>query len=48
MCGNESFNKAILQSKKEISEIEYGGNDIKIFGIGFKIAKKVVNSEMNA
>lgn len=47
MCGNESFNNAILQSKKEISELEYGGNDINIFGIGFKITKKVVNSEMN-
>lgn len=47
MCGNESFNNAILQSKKEITELEYGGNDINIFGIGFKITKKVVNSEMN-
>lgn len=47
MCGNESFNNVILQSKKEITELEYGGNDINIFGIGFKITKKVVNSEMN-
>lgn len=47
MCGTESFNNAILQSKKEISELEYGGNDLNIFGIGFKITKKVVNSEMN-
>lgn len=47
-CGNDSFNKAIIQSKKEILELEYGGNDIKVFGIGFKITKKVVNSEINA
>lgn len=47
MCGTESFNNAILQSKKEISELEYGGNDLNIFGIGFKITKKMVNSEMD-
>ena len=46
LCGNESFNKAIINSSKEILEIQDDGNDINMFGIGFKIAKKQVNSEI--
>ena len=39
-CGNTSFNDAIIQSRKEISQIEENGSDIKLFNIGFKITKK--------
>nr|DAP47871.1 MAG TPA: RNA-dependent RNA polymerase [Caudoviricetes sp.] len=46
LCGNESFNKAIINSSEEILEIQDDGNDINMFGIGFKIAKKQVNSEI--
>lgn len=40
LCGNESFNKAIIQSKKEIKQLTENGNDINIFGIGFDIIEK--------
>ena len=46
LCGNESFNKAIIKSSSQVLQLEDGGNDINIFGIGFKITKKQVNSEM--
>ena len=46
LCGNESFNKAIYCSIKDIKQIEYGGNDLKIFNLGFKITKKRANSEI--
>lgn len=42
--GNESFNQAIIHSSSEIEQLEEGGNDIKLFGIGYKITKKQVNS----
>ena len=45
-CGNESFNKAIIQSSSEIEQLELGGNDIELFNIGYKIAKIGVNSEI--
>ena len=45
-CGNTSFNNAIIQSRKEISQLEENGSDIKLFNIGFKITKKRVNSEI--
>lgn len=45
-CGNASFNNAIIQSRKEISQLEENGSDIKLFNIGFKITKKRVNSEI--
>jgi hypothetical protein len=44
LCGNDSFNKAILESFTEIEQLELGGNDIKLFNIGYKIAKKSINS----
>lgn len=48
LCGNDSFNKAIIQSRKEILQIEENGNDIEMFNIPYKITKKQVNSEMEA
>lgn len=46
LCGNDSFNKAILHSVSELEQLESGGNDIKLFGTGYKIAKIRVNSEI--
>ena len=46
MCGNESFNKAIIDSSSEIEQLEIGGNDIELFKIGYKIAKNKVNSQI--
>ena len=42
LCGNDSFNKAIIQSKHEISQLEENGIDIKLFDIGFTIESKVI------
>ena len=47
LCGNESFNKAIIQSQKEIPQLEDGGTDMTLFNIGFKITKKQAKCEMN-
>lgn len=44
LCGNDSFNKAIIDSSTEIEQLEVDGNDIKLFNIGYKITKKIVNS----
>lgn len=46
MCGNESFNKAIINSSSEIEQLEIGGDDIELFKIGYKIAKNKVNSQI--
>lgn len=46
LCGNESFNNAIINSSYEIEQLEENGNDIKIFGIGYKITKNKVNSQI--
>ncbi len=46
MCGNESFNKAIISSCCEIEQLEECGNDLKLFGIGYKIAKNKANSQI--
>lgn len=48
LCGNDSFNKAIIQSKHEISQLEEDGTDIKLFDISFKITKKQVKCEINS
>ena len=48
LCGNDSFNKAIIQSQNEILQLEEAGNDIKLFNIGFKITKKHSNSAFNS
>lgn len=47
LCKNESFNKAVLQSAGEIPQLEKGGSDIDLFGIGYKITKKTLRSEIN-
>lgn len=46
LCGNDGFCKAILQSASEIAQLEEPGTDIQLFGIGFKITKKMIHSEM--
>lgn len=46
LCGNDSFNKAVLHSASELEQLESGGNDIKLFGTGYKITKIRVNSEI--
>lgn len=45
LCGNESFKDAIIHSSTEIKQLEEGGDDIKLFGIGYKITKKRANSQ---
>lgn len=44
LCSNESFNQAIIHSSSGIEQLEEDGNDINLFGIGYKITKKQVNS----
>ena len=46
LCGNDSFNKAIIDSSTRIEQLEVDGNDIRLFNIGYKITKKCVNSEI--
>lgn len=46
LCGNESFNKAIIDSSTEILQLEECGNDIKLFDIGYKITKKEAKCEI--
>lgn len=48
LCGNDSFNKAIIQSKDKILQLEESGSDINLFDIGYKITKKEVHSEAKA
>lgn len=43
LCGNESFNKAILKSTSEVKQLYEDGNDINIFGIDFGISNIKVN-----
>lgn len=45
LCGNESFKDTIIHSSTEIEQLEEGGDDIKLFGIGYKITKKRTNSQ---
>ena len=46
LCENQTFKEAIITSTEEIDVLEYGGNDLKLFEIPYKIAKKRVNSEI--
>lgn len=39
-CQHESFTKAIIDSIDEVDQIEEGGNDIFLYGAGYKICKK--------
>ena len=45
LCGNKSFNKAIIESKKPILQLENDGDDITLFNIGFKIIKKEISND---
>ena len=42
LCGNESFNKAIINSSNTILQLEDDGDDINIFGIYFGISERVI------
>ena len=42
LCGNDSFNKSIIESSEQIEQLEVGGNDIKLFNIGYKVERKVI------
>ena len=46
-CNNESFNNAIINSSDTILQLEEDGNDVFLFDIGFKIAKKSIDSLKN-
>lgn len=48
LCGNDSFKSAIFSSRQEIVQLEDGGDDIKIFDIGFSFTKKGANSFFEA
>lgn len=48
LCKNESFNKAVLQSAGSVLQLEEGGSDISMFGIGFKITEKTLRPEITA
>ena len=45
-CGNASYTKCIMESIEEVDQLNMGGNDLKLFNIGYKITKKRLNSEM--
>lgn len=44
LCNNENFNQAIIVSANEVDELIEGGIDLKMFGIGYEIAKNRINS----
>ena len=44
MCGNDSFNQCIIQSAEEINVIDGYGDDVYMFGKGYKVTKISVNS----
>lgn len=46
LCGNNNFKKSIIDSSTDIEQLEENGNDIKLFNIGYKIAKKCVKREI--
>lgn len=48
LCGNKSFNTAIIQSQTPIAQLEYGGDDLTLFEIGFKFAKKEANPQIDS
>ena len=35
-----------MESIEEVDQLNMGGNDLKLFNIGYKITKKRLNSEM--
>lgn len=44
LCGNDSFKDAIIQSSDEILQLEDDGDDISLFGIGYRVEKSKVNN----
>lgn len=44
LCCNSSFNKAVIQSAKEITQLSDFGNDVVLYGIGYKIERKVIDN----
>ena len=44
LCGNDSFKDAIIQSSDEILQLEDDGDDISLFGIGYRVVKSKVNN----
>ncbi|WP_310602377.1 hypothetical protein [Anaerosporobacter sp.] len=46
LCGNDSFNKAIKLSSTEINQLSEGGNDVILYGKGYKITKSKAHSEI--
>ena len=44
LYGNDSFKDAIIQSSDEILQLEDDGDDIKLFGIGYRVVKSKVNN----
>lgn len=47
-CGNESFNKAIAISMREIAQITDCGNDVILYNMHYKITKIKANSQIEA
>ena len=45
-CNNKNFVRCIINSITEIDQLEPCGDDINLFGMGYKITKKRVDSEM--
>ncbi len=46
LCENEGFRKAILDSAAEIEWLSPGGEDVTLFGKGYKITKNRLHSEI--
>lgn len=44
LCCNSSFNKAVIQSAKEITQLSDFGNDIVLYGISYNIERKVISN----
>ena len=47
-CGNDSFMKAIIHSASTVKEISGDGEDIFLFGKGYKVEKKQINCALNS
>ena len=42
-CGNKSFKENIIKTSSLVDELSIGGDDMFLFGIGYKITKKRLN-----
>lgn len=47
LCGNDSFNQAILTSAARLEQLEPGGTDIRLFGMGYRTIKTQINKGGN-